>query len=170
MHRSDASANATIRARPRIVNPVWHGLAVRWVRRGLVVLLLAAPVLIVTAVAWPSDGDGNDGRDSDDVREEGSGPDGALVAGDTVEGRVGFGEVAEYRLVGDESRVRIDVAGVPPMDATLTVRDGDGDELAYNDDTNGLDPQVTVELDGEELTVEVRELGNNAGSYTLSVE
>ena len=135
-------------------------------RRGLVALLLAAPVLVVAAVAWPS-GDGGGGDDG--TRAEGSGPDGALVDGDEIDDRIGFGEVAEYRLVGDDE-VTISVTGVPPMDATLTVRDAGGREVAYNDDTNGLDPQVTVQLHGEELTVEVRELGSNAGAYTLRVD
>jgi hypothetical protein len=139
---------------------------VRWVRRLLVVLLLAAPVVVVTVVAWPS---GSSGGGGGGARADGSGPDGALVAGDTVEGEVGFGEVAEYRLVGD-GRVRINVRGDQPFDATLTVRTDDGEEVAYNDDTNGLDPEVVVDAGEEPLIVEVRELGSNAGSYTLSVE
>ena len=138
----------------------------RWVRRLLVVLLLAAPVVVVTAVAWPSSAGSGGGGGS---REDGSGPDGALVAGDTVDGEVGFGEVATYRLVGD-GPVRINVRGVQPFDATLTVRSDEGAEIAYNDDTNGLDPEVIVEAGDEPLTVEVRELGGNPGAYTLSVE
>jgi hypothetical protein len=139
---------------------------VRWVRRLLVVLLLAAPVVVVVLVAWPS----GDGRASaGGTREDGSGPDGALVAGDTVDGEVGFGEVASYRLVGD-GRVRINVRGNQPFDATLTVRTDDRAEVAYNDDTNGLDPEVVVDAGDEPLIVEVRELGSNAGTYTLSVE
>ena len=139
---------------------------VRWVRRLLVVALLAAPVVVVTAVAWPSDRSGGAGGGT---REDGSGPGGALVAGDTVAGEVGFGEVAEYRLVGD-GWVRITVQGHQPFDATLTVRTDDGAELAYNDDTNGLDPEVIVDAGDEPLVVEVRELGGNAGTYTLAVE
>ena len=134
-----------------------------WVRRVLVALLLAAPVLVVTAIAWPSEGESGDG----DVREEGSGPDGALVAGDTINDEIGFGEVAAYDLAG-EGRVRIDVTGL--NDGTLTIRAADGRELAYNDDTNGLDPQVIFELTGDEVTVEVRDLGGNPGSFVLTVE
>ena len=141
---------------------------VRWVRRLLVVALLAAPVVVITAVAWPSGGSGRGGAGGG-TREDGSGPDGALVAGDTVEGEVGFGEVAEYRLVGD-GRVRINVQGRQPFDATLTVRTDEGAEVAYNDDTNGLDPEVVVDAAEGPFIVEVRELGSNAGTYTLSVE
>ena len=135
-----------------------------WVRRGLVVLLLAAPVLLVMAVAWPS---GDDAAVDGNTRAEGSGPDGALVAGDEVEDEIGFGEVAAYDL-GGEGTVRIDVTGL--NDGTLTIRSDEGRELAFNDDTNGLDPQLTFELTGDEVTVEVRDLGGNPGSFVLTVE
>jgi hypothetical protein len=143
---------------------VWHGSGVRWLRRGLVVLLLAAPIVVVVVVAWPDQRSSEAGADG--VRAEGSGPDGALVAGDTIDDEIGFNEVAEYRLVGDGT-VQIDVVGL--SDGTLTIRDDDGTELAFNDDTNGLDPQLVFELD-EDVTVEVRDLGGTPGRYTLSVE
>jgi len=138
----------------------------RWVRRASVVVLLAAPVLVVVVVAWPDDRSGGGGA----PREEGSGPGGALVAGDAVGGEVGFGEVAEYRLIGDDGDVRVGVRGAPGFDATVTVVDADGDQVAYNDDSNGLDPEVGVELTGEELVVEVRELSGNAGGFTVYVD
>ena len=167
MHRIDVSVlthdtEAAARRQPPACVTVG---GVRWVRRLVVVLLLAAPVVVVTVVAWPSGSGSGGGRGT---REDGSGPDGALVAGDTVEGELGFGEVASYRLVGD-GQVRINVRGVQPFDATLTVRSDDGGEIAYNDDTNGLDPEVVVEAGEEPLIVEVRELGSNPGTYTLFV-
>ena len=157
MHR-----HAPYGARPANVNHLCDPSPVRWVRRLLVTLLLLAPIGLVVAVAWP-----DDAEDDDAVRDEGSGPEGALVAGDTVQDQLGFGEVATYRLVVDD-QVVIDVTGLP--DGTLTVRDDDGGEVAFNDDTNGLDPQVTVNPDGRELRVEVRDLGGQAGLFTLSVD
>ena len=148
--------------RPANVNHLCDPSSVRWVRRVLVTLLLLAPIGLVAAVAWP-----DEGEDGDGVRDEGSGPGGALVAGDTIQDQLGFGEVAVYRLVGDDEVV-IDVTGLP--DGTLTVRDDDNRELAFNDDTNGLDPQVTVDPDGRELRVEVRDLGGQAGLFTLAVD
>ena len=133
-----------------------------WLRRGLVALLLVAPIAAVVWVAWPSDGDGGD-----DVRAEGSGPDGALVEGDSVDDQLGFGEVARYRLVG-EGTVVIGVRGL--ADGTLTIRGENGQELAFNDDTNGLDPELTYDLGDDEVTVEVRDLGGNPGAFTLFVD
>ena len=162
MHRSDASGGRTIRARPGDVNLVWHRFVMRWLRRGLVALLLAAPIVVVVVVAWPSDEGAGAG-----LREGGSGPEGALVAGDTVQGQLAPGEVAEFRLVGD-GEVRVDATGL--QDGTLTVRDGDGREVAFDDDTNGLDPQLTVDPAGDELTVELRDLAGFPGAFTLSVD
>jgi hypothetical protein len=152
--------------RDPVATTVWDRSPVRWVRRGLVVLLLAAPVLAVAAVAWPDGGGGGGGN----LRREGSGPDGALAAGDRIGGELGFGEVAGYEATGTGERLRIGVTGVG-FDFTLTVVGEDGDQLAYNDDTNGLDPEVTIALaEGETATVEVRELGGRAAGFTMSVE
>jgi len=139
---------------------------VRWVRRAVVALALAAPVVAVTAIAWP---EGGFGGGDDRVRQSGSGPDGALVAGDEIGGDLGFGEVATYRVRGPEDLV-VAVTGGPNVDATLTVVAEDGSQLAYNDDTNGLDPEVSFSLDdGEEADVEVRELNGRPGGFTLEV-
>jgi hypothetical protein len=146
------------------MSPVWQRAGVRWVRRALVALLLAAPIVVVVVVAWPDEQPSAAGADR--VRAEGTGPDGALVAGDTIDDEIGFNEVAEYRLVGDGT-VQIDVTGL--SDGTLTIRGDDGSELAFNDDTNGLDPQLVFELE-EDVTVEVRDLGGTPGRFTLSVE
>jgi hypothetical protein len=62
----------------------------------------------------------------------------------------------------------IGVRGLP--DGTLTIRGEDGQELAFNDDTNGLDPELTYELGDDEVTVEVRDLGGNPGAFTLFVD
>jgi hypothetical protein len=54
------------------------------------------------------------------------------------------------------------------FDSTLTVVDADGDQLAYNDDTDGLDPQVQFDLEvDEELTVEVRSFGGVPGEVVV---
>ena len=167
MHRSDASAYRTIPGCHPGRNHLWHRGGVVWLRRALVVLALAAPVAVVTVVAWPDEGFGGGGGN---VRQEGSGPGGAVVAGDSVGGTLGFGEVASYRALGSGGQLRIGVTGVG-FDFTLTVLDEDGDQLAYNDDTNGLDPEVVVEVDAdEEFTIEVRELGGQAAGFTMSVD
>jgi hypothetical protein len=148
-----------------ITGRVWQrAVPVRWVRRGLVGVLLALPVVAVAVVAWPDD----DGDAGGDFRADGSGPEGVLVVGDSVEGEIGFGEVAVYRLEG-EGRADVSVAGVAPMDATLTVLDEDGDQVGFNDDTNGLDPELRVDLDDGQLTVEVRDLRGSAAAFTVTV-
>ena len=48
---------------------------------------------------WPGP-DGGTSNAVNEPREEGSGPGGALVAGDTVDDQLGFNDVAVYRLVG----------------------------------------------------------------------
>jgi hypothetical protein len=137
----------------------------RWLRRLLVALVLAAPIAVVAALAWP----GPD-EDSQDVRREGSGPDGTLLVGDRVDGHVDPGGVADYPLAADQGAVRIAVRGVAPFDATLAVLGPGDDELAYNDDTVGLDPEVEVVSGGEELVVRVGGLGGNPGDYTVVVD
>jgi hypothetical protein len=168
MHRSDASAD-TIPASPaRRQAPARCATlaAVRWLRRVLVVAVLLAPIAMVVAIARPDDGAAASGE----VRGGGSGADGVLLDGDRVHGDLGFGEAARYRATGD-GPTRIGATG-GGADLQITVRAVDGGtELASNDDTNGLDPEVTLDLDdGEPVDVEVRELGGNPASFTLYVE
>lgn len=164
MHRR----TPTLRPRHLNVNFRWHSAAVRWVRCGFVALLLAAPVLVVVAVAWPDDRETGAVDDRTEC-EDGSGPDGALVAGDRVTGELAFGGVARCRSVGEGVEVRI-AASSRNADLTLTVVGDDGEQLAYNDDDRGLDPAVTVDLDdGQAVDIEVRELGGAPTSFTLTV-
>lgn len=170
MHRTDASTHHARYGRATATSTSCATVdTVVWLRRGLVVVLLAAPIGVVAVVAWPEEGSGGGGGARTECAD-GSGPDGALVAGDEVEGDLGFGAVVTCSAVGDGGALRFE-ATAPNADLTLTVVDGDGDQLAYNDDDNGLDPAVTVDLDdGQEVDVEVRELGSAPASFLLSVE
>lgn len=136
----------------------------RYVRAVLVALLLLAPVAVVVAVARPSDGRASAG----DASRDGSGPDGALVAGDEVRGEVGFGESTAFVVTGDGAVV-VGVQGQQPFDPVMTVRHPDGEETEI-DDTNGLDPQTSIHPEGEEVVVEVRGYDNAAGTFTVYVE
>lgn len=121
--------------------------------------LLAPPLGLAVAV-WPASASGGDGGDADTE----------LAVGDDADGTVGPGGVTDYEITVDEDgAVRIDVLG-RGGDPTLTVRDDDGRELGFNDDTDGLDSSVEVDVDaGQVLHAEVRSFSGEAMAFTIRV-
>jgi hypothetical protein len=121
--------------------------------------LLAPPLGLAVAV-WPASASGGDGGDADTE----------LAVGDDADGTVGPGGVTVYELtVAEDGAVRIDVLG-RGGDPTLTVRDDDGRELGFNDDTDGLDSSVEVDVDaGQVLHAEVRSFSGEAMAFTIRV-
>lgn len=122
--------------------------------------LLAPPLGLAVAV-WPASASGGDG---------GGGGDTELAVGDEADGTVGPGGMTDYEITADEDGlVRIDVLG-RGGDPTLTVRDEDGTELGFNDDADGLDSSVEVDLDaGQVVHAEVRSFSGEAMAFTIRV-
>ncbi len=131
--------------------------------------LLAAPVVVVTAVAWPAPTPAVEGQDEEDIDTDTDG--GPLVPGDELDGEIAFNGVVSYAVVGTGEDLVVGVQG-DAIDTTLTVLDAEsGTQLDYIDDANGLDPELQLSLDeGQEVTVEVRELGGQPGTFTISLE
>lgn len=119
--------------------------------------LLAPPVVLAVAV-WPASAAGGGADDTE------------LAVGDEATGTVGPGGVTSFEITATEAgRVRIDVLG-GGSDPTLTLLDDDGNQLDYNDDADGLDPSLQVDLDdGEVIHAEVRSFGGDAMAFTIRV-
>jgi hypothetical protein len=122
----------------------------------------AAPPILLAAMVWPEPSPAG-GASTNDVEAE-------LEVGDTDRSATNGLSSVDYLVRGD-GIVRIDVDG-PAFDPTLTLVDAEsGEQLDYNDDTNGLNPSLVVELDeGEEVRVQVRSLGGPpGGAFTIEV-
>jgi hypothetical protein len=133
---------------------------VRWQPFAVAVGLAAPPVLLAIAV-WPSASAERAGFDD---------PEAELTAGDAERGSTNGLSSTDYLITG-QGVLRIDVDG-PTFDPTLTLVDPEtGDQLDYNDDSNGLNPSLTVELDeGESVRAQVRSLGGPpGGAFRISV-
>ena len=129
----------------------------RWQPFAVAAGLLAPPVVLAVAV-WPASA--SDGSDTDTE----------LAVGDETDGTVGPGGVASFEITAaDDGSVRIDVLG-RGNDPTLTVVDEDGSELAFNDDTDGLDSSVELDLDeGQVVTAQVRSFSGEPIAFTIRV-
>jgi hypothetical protein len=123
---------------------------------------LAAPPLLLAAAVWPDPGGEGTGSSA--------GVEGELGPGD--DDRAGTDGLSSTDfLVTGPGVLRIDVDG-PTFDPTLTLVDPDtGEQLDYNDDSDDLNPSLTVELDeGETVRAQVRSLGGPpGGSFTIRV-
>jgi hypothetical protein len=138
---------------------------VRWQPFAVAALLAAPPVALLGAV-WPSSAEpaGGGGAAAGDPEEE-------LTAGEDAEGATNGISSTDFLITG-EGELRIDITG-PVFDPTLTLIDPDtGDQLDFNDDSNGLDPSLTVNLgDGGSVLAQVRALGGPPGGpFTIAVE
>ena len=56
------------------------------------------------------------------------------------------------------------------LDATLTLLNDAGDEVAFNDDFDGLDPGLRETLDPGRYVIQVQPFINSTGAYTLTVQ
>lgn len=138
-----------------------------WWRRALVALALAAPVLVVLVVAWP-EGSGDDGAVPEVVLDAGADVDLGDLAEDAEVVDVPAEGAARFTLVGTGAPITVRAEGRAGFDSTLTVVDEEGNQLAFNDDSNGLDPEVVVELDDDQrASVEVRSFGGQPGSVVV---
>lgn len=100
----------------------------------------------------------------------GSGPGGALQFGDIVPGSFEIGEVAEFRLIGDGlGTALVGAQAVGGADLTITVTDeASGAELAFDDDSFGFDPEVSVDLaEGQVVVVTVASFADISGAEFL---
>jgi hypothetical protein len=91
------------------------------------------------------------------------------VTGAPVGGVLAPRQRATYSLdsvVGRE--VTIDVHGESSFDPTLRIRDANGEQLLYEDDTNGRDPQLSLTV-APGTVAEVAEYSNRGGDYTITV-
>jgi hypothetical protein len=103
----------------------------------------------------------------------GSGPDGELQLGDVIPGSIAIGEVAEFRLIGDQFGFFIGAQATDGADLTITVTDVvTGEELGFDDDTFGRDPEVSLELaDGQVVVVTVAAFADCcAGEFVVYYE
>ena len=131
--------------------------SLRWQPFAVAAGLLAPPVGLAAWV-WPASA------------SAGSDTDTALAVGDETDGTVAPGGVATFEITADaDGTVRIDVVG-RGNDPTLTVVDEDGDQLGFNDDTDGLDSSLEVDLDaGQVVDAEVRSFGGEPMAFTIRV-
>lgn len=125
-----------------------------------VAVALAAPPVVLAILVWPT-------SVSADVEVEAT-----LAPGESADGSVSGTLSTDYEVVGDGSGpVRITVtAEEEGFDATLTLVDPDGGDRGFNDDTNGVNPELTIDLDdGETVIAEVRSLNGPPGNFTIRV-
>jgi hypothetical protein len=138
-----------------------------WWQRALVALALAAPVLVVLVVAWP-EGSGGDAVPEVTLDGVGDVDLGDLNEDDEVDVDVPAQGAARFTLVGTGARITVRAEGRAGFDSTLTVVDEEGNQIAYNDDSNGLDPEVVVDLDDDQqASVEVRSFGGQSGRVVV---
>jgi hypothetical protein len=145
--------------------PEQTAVMVRW-QPIAVAAALAAPPVALAILVWPTDASAGGGGGSDGEIEA------SLAPGDSADGTVSGTLSADFEIVGDGSGPLVVRVAGGGLDSTLTLVDPEsGDQLDYNDDTDGLDPALPVELDdGETVVAEVRSLGGEPGSFTISVD
>jgi len=135
----------------------------RWQPFAIAAGLAAPPVALAIAV-WPST---SAAERTDGATGE---PEAELALGDSDRGTTNGVGSTDYLIVGP-GFLRVDVDG-PGFDPTLTFVDPEsGEQVDYNDDTNGLNPALAVELeDGESVLAQVRSLGGPpGGAFTITV-
>lgn len=124
---------------------------------------------------FPGDDDlGDDGSDVPLRIPTGvSGPDGSLLAGDVVEGDLTADETVTFTVVATAGEGYVGAQAVAGADLTITVLDAaTGDELDFNDDFVGTDPEAFVRTaEGQVLTVEVAGYGeSDTGPFVVYYE
>jgi hypothetical protein len=122
--------------------------------------------------ARPIDDDPDDGPDdvpAVPVREPtgptGSGPAGELVPGDVVAGSFPAGGEASFVVLGAAGDAFVGAQATDGGDLTVTLTDvATGEELDFNDDFIGLDPEAFAVLtEGQAVLVTIRAFGGSVG-------
>lgn len=120
---------------------------------------LAAPPVVLAALVWPAGAEGGAGG-GDPIE---------LEIGEAADGQVLGNGVTTYELTAEvDGPVRIDVLG-RGQDPTLTVVDAEsGDELGFNDDTDGTDSRLVLDLEeGQVILAEVRSFDGSSIAFTI---
>ena len=102
-----------------------------------------------------------------------SGPNGELLVFDVVAGQVPEDGVATFTAVADiDGEFVVGVQGEDDLDSTVTMFDAaTGEELGFNDDFSGVDPEVLLTLTaGQVVTIEVRGFAGAGGSFLVYFE
>lgn len=101
-----------------------------------------------------------------------SGPSGELLVFDAVEGTVADDGVATFTAIANlDGDYLIGVQGADGFDGVVSVLDGAGTEIAYNDDFYERDPEVLVTLTaGQVVTIEVTGFAGAGGSFVVYFE
>jgi hypothetical protein len=94
----------------------------------------------------------------------------ALFLGQPVTGEVFEDQVVRHDFAGDGAVVDVDVVGLDGFDPMVRVVGPDGTVLAENDDDEGLDSHVEVQLPGAAtVTIEVLGFAGRPGRYEVTV-
>jgi hypothetical protein len=127
---------------------------------------LAAPPVALAILVWPVDASA-DGGGSDDGEVEAT-----LGPGESADGTVSGTVSSDYEIVGDGSGPLVLRVVGDGFDSTLTLVDPESDDqLDFDDDTDGADPALSLDLDeGESVIAEVRSFSGEPGSFTILVE
>ncbi len=107
--------------------------------------------------------------------------DNATLVGTPADGRtdlngtISEGDDADFFTFTLDGRARVTATtgpGAPPAlaDTTLALQDSEGEELAFNDDANGLFSEVSEVLEAGTYTLVVNSFGTGTGGYTLSLD
>jgi hypothetical protein len=98
--------------------------------------------------------------------------DGAPVGrASQVAGSIRAGETARHPFSGPGGEVTVRVLGQESFDPVLTIRDSSGAELGTNDDADGRDSRLTLDVPLEaSITIEVTGFNGAGGAYTVVVD
>ena len=102
-----------------------------------------------------------------------SGPNGELQIFDVVAGSVAEDGTATFTAIADiDGEFVIGVQGEDGLDSVVTVFDAaTGEELGFNDDFSGVDPEVLVSLaGGQVVNIEVRGFAGAGGDFLVYFE
>jgi hypothetical protein len=107
--------------------------------------------------------------------QRGDGTQPAVVLGDPLRlgqptaGEVVEDQVARHDFAGDGAVVDVAVVGLQGFDPVVRVIAPNGDVLAENDDSDGLDAHVEVQLPAATVTIEVQGYSGRPGRYEVTV-
>lgn len=100
------------------------------------------------------------------------GPGGEIIAGDVVSGTFAAGGEANHTVIATGGEAFIGAVATNGADLTISVVDvATGEELGFNDDFFGTDPEVFLTLtEGQMLLVTVREFTGGGAEFFLYYE